>query len=337
MQAYEIQAFGLDGLKLAERPRPEPGPGEVLVRVKAVSLNYRDLMMVLGSYNPKQKLPLVPCSDGAGEVAAIGAGVTRFQPGDRVMSVFSQTWLSGPPTKERSQGTLGSPLDGMLAEYRVLSAEGLVRVPAHLSDAEAATLPCAGVTAWHALVERGGVKPGETVLVQGTGGVSMFALQFARLAGARVICLSSSDEKLERARALGAHETINYRTTPDWDKAAKALTQGVGVDHIVEVGGAATFGRSLRAVRIGGHIAVIGVLGGAGGPDVSLVPVLMQNLRINGVFVGSRDIFESMTRAVEASGLRPVVGAEFPFAEARAAFQCMQDSAHFGKIVVRVG
>ena len=336
MQSYEIQKFGLDGLTLAEREQPEPGPGEALVRVKAVSLNFRDLMMIQGSYNPKQKLPLIPCSDGAGEVAAVGSGVTRVKAGDRVMGIFSQTWIGGPPSKEKSAGTLGSPLDGMLTQYRCLPAEGLVTTPAHLTDEEAATLPCAAVTAWHALVERGQVKAGETVLVQGTGGVSMFALQFARMMGARVICISSSDEKLERARALGATDTLNYKTTADWDKAVRTLTGGVGVDHIIEVGGGATIGKSFRAIRIGGHIAVIGVLGGAASADMTLVPILMQNLRINGVFVGSREIFESMNRAITLGGLRPAVGKIFEYGNALAALQHMQAGAHFGKIVVRV-
>lgn len=336
MQSYEIQKFGLDGLTLAERAKPEPGAGEALVQVKAVSLNYRDLMMMQGSYNPKQKLPLIPCSDGAGEVVAVGAGVTRVKPGDRVMGIFSQTWIAGPPSREKSAGTLGSPLDGMLTEYRCLSAEGLVKTPTHLTDEEAATLPCAAVTAWHALVERGGVKAGETVLVQGTGGVSMFALQFARMMGARVICLSSSDEKLERARALGATDTLNYKTNADWDKPVRELTGGMGVDHIIEVGGGATIGKSFRSVRIGGHIAVIGVLGGAASTDMTLVPILMQNLRINGVFVGSREIFEAMNRAIALSGLRPAVGDVFEYKNASAAFQHMQAGAHFGKIVVRV-
>lgn len=336
MRCYEIQQFGLEGLKQNDRPDPTPGPGEALVRVKAVSLNYRDLMMVLGQYNPKQKLPLIPCSDGAGEVVAVGAGVTRVKPGDRVVNCFSQTWLAGPATKERSAGTMGGPLDGMLTELRVLSAEGLVHTPAHLSDEEAATLPCAAVTAWHALHDSGGVKAGETVLVQGTGGVSIFALQFAKMAGARVIATSSSDEKLARAKALGADEVINYRTNPDWDKAAKQLTGGVGVDHLIEVGGAGTIMRSFRAIRIGGHIAVIGVLAGGASAELSVVPILMQGLRVHGVFVGSRDMLEAMNRAIGLAKLQPVVDQLFAFDHAVEAFRHMQSGAHLGKVVIRL-
>lgn len=336
MRCYEIQQFGLDGLKLTERPDPRPGPGEALVRVKAVSLNYRDLMMTLGSYNPKQKLPLIPCSDGAGEVVEIGDGVTRVKPGDRVMNCFSQSWLSGPASKERNAATMGGPLDGMLTELRVLPAESLVHTPAHLSDEEASTLPCAGITAWHALFESGGLKAGETLLLQGTGGVSIFGLQFAKLAGARIIATSSSDEKLARALELGAHELINYKTNPDWDKAAKQLTGGVGVDHIIEVGGAATLMRSFRAIRVGGHIAVIGVVSGAASAEISVVPILMQGLRIHGVFIGSRDMFEAMNRAILLAGMRPVVDRVFAFDEARQAFLHMQAAAHFGKIVIRL-
>lgn len=336
MRCYEIQQFGLDGLKLTERPDPKPGPGEALVRVKAVSLNYRDLMMTLGSYNPKQKLPLIPCSDGAGEVVEVGAGVTRVKPGDRVMNCFSQTWLSGLASKERNAGTMGGPLDGMLTELRVLSAEGLVHTPTHLTDEEASTLPCAGITAWHALFESGGLKAGETVLLQGTGGVSIFGLQFAKLAGARIIATSSLDEKLVRAQSLGAHELINYKTNPDWDKTAKQLTGGVGVDHIIEVGGAATLMRSFRAIRVGGHIAVIGVVSGAASAEISVVPILMQGLRIHGVFIGSRDMFEAMNRAISLAAMRPVVDRVFAFEEARQAFLHMQSAAHFGKIVIRL-
>jgi NADPH:quinone reductase-like Zn-dependent oxidoreductase len=335
MRCYEIQKFGLDGLASVERPDPTPGPGEVLVRVAASCINFRDLLMVQGLYNPKQKLPLIPNSDGAGTVAAIGAGVTRFKAGDRVCGIFMQSWLSGPPVREKLTSPLGGPFDGMLTEYRVLSQEGLVLTPPHLADEEAACLPCAGVTAWSALIEHGAIQPGETVLLQGTGGVSIFALQFAKLAGARVLITSSSDEKLERARALGADETINYKTTPDWEKRARELTGGGGVDHVVEVGGGGTFGKSLRAIRIGGTISVIGVLGGAGS-DTTLLPVLMQNLRLQGIMVGSREMFEHMNAAVALNRIIPVVDRVFPFDQAPAAYARMASAAHFGKIVVKI-
>jgi NADPH:quinone reductase-like Zn-dependent oxidoreductase len=336
MRCFEVQKFGLDGLAPAERPDPAPGPGEVLVRVSASSINFRDLLMLQGLYNPKQKLPLIPNSDGAGTVAAIGAGVTRFKVGDRVCGIFMQSWLAGPPVREKLASPLGSPLDGMLTEQRVLSQEGLVRTPPHLTDEQAACLPCAGVTAWSALVEHGALKPGDTVLLQGTGGVSIFALQFAKLAGARVIITSSSDEKLERARALGADETINYKSTPDWEKRARELTGGAGVDHVVEVGGGGTFGKSLRAVRIGGTISVIGVLSGAAS-DATVLPILMQNLRLQGIMVGSREMFEHMNAAIALSRMTPVVDRVFPFDQAPEAFAHMANGAHFGKIVVKIG
>jgi NADPH:quinone reductase-like Zn-dependent oxidoreductase len=293
--------------------------------------------MVQGLYNPKQKLPLIPCSDGAGVVVAVGEGVTRVKAGDRVMGLFSQTWITGPPNRERQAGTLGGPLDGTLSEERVFAAEGLVLTPAYLTDIEAATLPCTALTAWQALVERGRLAAGETVLLQGTGGLSISALQIASLMGARVIVTSSSDEKLERARALGAAETINYRTNPDWDKTARALTGGVGVDHVIEVGGAGTLSKSLRAVRIGGHVAIIGALSGGASSEISVVPVLMQNLRINGVFIGNRDMFEAVTRAYAEAEVHPVVDRVFRFGEARAAFDHLASGKHFGKIVIEIG
>jgi len=337
MKAYEIRdGFGLDTLVACERPDPTPGPFQVRVRVKATSLNQRDLMMVEGRYNPRQKLPLIPNSDGAGEVDAVGPGVTRVKVGDRVMGLFSQAWLAGAPSRAAQTSTLGGPLDGALADTMLLHEDGVVLTPAHLSDEEAATLPCAAVTAWSALVTYGGLKAGDTVLVQGTGGVSIFGLQLARMLGARVILTSSRDDKLEKARALGAHEVINYVTTPDWDKAARALTGGMGVDHVVEVGGAGTFEKSLRAVRVGGTVSVIGVLSGGAG-TVPLTPILMQNLRVQGILVGHREGFEAMNRALALHGIHPVVDRVFPFAEARAAFEYLKSGAHFGKVVVRVG
>lgn len=336
MKVYEIRdGFGLDKLVYAERPDPVPGPLQVRVRVKATSLNYRDLMMVEGRYNPRQKLPLVPNSDGAGVVDAVGPGVTRVKPGDRVMGLFAQGWLAGEPSRHVQASTLGGPLDGALADTMLLHEDGAVPTPAHLTDEEASTLPCAAVTAWSALVTQGGLKAGDTVLLQGTGGVSIFALQIARMVGARVILTSSRDDKLERARALGAHEGINYVTTPDWDKTARTLTGGTGVDHVVEVGGAGTFEKSLRAVRLGGTVSVIGVLSGVAG-TLPLTPILMGNLRVQGTFVGHRQSFEALNRALTQHGVRPVVDRVFPFAETRAAFEHLKSGAHFGKVVIRV-
>ena len=336
MKAYEIQkTFGLDALTLVERDEPIPGPGHVLVRVAAASLNFRDLVTVQGIYNPKQPLPLVPLSDGVGEVVRLGGGVTRVAVGDRVAGAFFQRWISGPPTKAKLLSALGGPLDGMLADHVVLHEEGVVAVPAHLGAEEAATLPCAAVTAWSALVELGGLKPGETLLLLGTGGVSISALQFARVIGARVIITSSNDEKLERARALGAAETINYRAVPEWDRKVRELTGGVGADHVLETGGGGTFPRSVRATRIGGTISLIGSLSGVT-TQVNLAPILMQNIRVQGLIVGSREAFEAMNRAVALHRLRPVVDRIFPFAEARAAFEHMAAQGHFGKIVIRM-
>ena len=336
MKAFEVQnKWGLESLKLADRPDPSPGHGQVVIKVKAVSLNYRDLLMVKGQYNPKLPLPLIPVSDGAGEVTAIGEGVTRVKVGDRVAGNFSQKWIAGEPTRARLGESLGGPVDGMLAQYRVLSEEGVVKVPDHLTDEEAATLPCAAVTAWNCLVTLGEMTAGDTVLLQGTGGVSIFGLQLAVASGAEVIITSSSDEKLERAKRLGAAHCINYKTTPDWEKRVKELTSGVGVDHIIEVGGADTFGKSLRAVRIGGSIYLIGNLSG-NTAEVNLVQILMQNIRVQGVLVGSRETFEAMNRAVSLHKLKPVIDRVFPFEEATKAFEYMASGAHFGKICIRV-
>ncbi|MGE0712666.1 MAG: NAD(P)-dependent alcohol dehydrogenase [Planctomycetota bacterium] len=333
MQAYQIAAFGLEQLARVELPDPVPGPGQVVVGVRAASLNYRDLMMVQGRYDPRQALPLVPLSDGAGEVLAVGAGVTRVSVGARVAGVFNQGWLAGAPGRAARKTTLGGPLPGMLAERALLSAEGVVPIPDHLSFAQAATLPCAGVTAWTALMDDGGVRPGETVLVQGTGGVSTFALQLAHAAGARVIATSSSPEKLARARELGAWATIDYRATPDWEQEVRRLTEGEGVDLVVEVGGAETLRRSLGCVRLGGRIAIIGVLSGRK-TELDLAPVLMQRVRLQGVFVGSRAHFEALNRAVAAQRLEPVIDRVFPFAAAPAAFEHLAAGRHQGKVVI---
>jgi NADPH:quinone reductase-like Zn-dependent oxidoreductase len=334
MRAYEIRsADGIDALDLAERPDPVPGPRQVLVRVRASSLNYRDLLTVLDPVSRNIPYPRIPNSDGAGEVVAVGQGVTRFKPGDRVAGCFFQRWIGGPITPQAMHSALGGTLDGLLAELAVLDEDGLVAVPEHLSYEAAATLPCAALTAWHSLVEMGRLKAGQTVLVIGTGGVSVFALQFAVLHGAQAIVLSSSERKLERARELGAWQTINYRATPDWDKAALDVTGDRGVDHVVEVGGAGTLERSMQAARVAGTIGLIGVLtGGAINPTA----VMRKSLRVQGIYVGSRAMFEDMNRAVAAAGLKPVIDRTFSFEEARAAFHHMRDARHFGKIVITI-
>lgn len=337
MRAVEIRgAFGLDHLSAVDRPEPRPGPGEVLLRMRAASLNYRDLLTVEGEYNPRQPLPLIPCSDGVGEVVEIGPGVTRVRPGDRVCGAFAQRWVSGEPTRERLRSTLGGPLDGTLAEWMVLGEEGVVPVPEHLTDEEAATLPCAAVTAWNALAVEGRLTAGDTVLLLGTGGVSIFALQLARLLGLRAIVTSSSDEKLERARELGAWQGINYRQEPQWGARAREATGGRGVDLVLEVGGAGTLEQSLRATRFGGTVALIGVLAGAAAP-LRLPLITMQKIRVQGLVVGDRESFEAMNRAVAHHRLRPVVDRVFPLEEARAAFEHLAAGRHFGKVCLRIG
>jgi NADPH:quinone reductase-like Zn-dependent oxidoreductase len=291
-------------------------------------------MFFKGIYRPDAKFPAVPLSDGAGEVIEIGENVTRWKVGDRVCPIFMQGWLGGALTREKARTALGGgDLDGVLREYGAFDENGLVRVPEHLSYEEAATLPCTAVTAWHALVEFGNLKAGEAVLTLGTGGVSTFAVQLAKLHGARVIATSSSDEKIARVRELGADDTINYKSTPDWDREVFRLTDKVGVDHVVEVGGAGTLPRSLNAVRMGGSIAVIGAL--AGGNGVDPVRILMKSVRLQGIFVGSREMFENMNRAVALNALKPVIDRTFPFEEAREALDYMDSGSHFGKIVLK--
>ena len=334
MRAYQVSAFGLDSLEFVERPTPVPGPGEVLLGLRAVSLNRRDLMVIKGLYNPKMKLPRIPCSDAAGEVVAVGAGVTAWKPGDRVMSIFMQNWLEGPLTKSKARGALGGDIDGVLADYVVLREEGLVAIPGHLSFQQAATLPCAAVAAWNALTT-GEIKPGSTVLIQGTGGVSIFALQLARLKGARVLGISSSDEKLERASAMGLDAGLNYRQNPDWDRWVLDQTGGDGVDLVVEVGGLGTLTRSLKAIRMGGTIAQIGVLTSEA-EALPLGLILHKWARIHGIYVGSRKDFVEMNHAVSLAELRPVAEA-FDWSQTREVLDRMEEGSHFGKMVLTVG
>ncbi len=337
MKAYQFTQFtGPEGLTLADLPEPTPGPGQVLIRVRAVSLNYRDLLVARGQYAGELPAGLTPLSDGAGEVVAVGAGVSRVKTGDRVAGIFFQTWLDGGIKAAYHGSALGGAINGMLAEHVALSEEGVVKLPDYLTYEEAATLPCAAVTAWDGLIEQGHLRAGETVLLLGTGGVSVFALQIAKMHGARVIITSSSDEKLERAKSLGADAGINYKTTPDWDRAVWALTGKQGVDHVIEVGGAGTLEKSLQATRYGGHIALTGVLTGLA-PQVSPLAILWKSLRVDGIYVGSRAMFERLLSALAASGTRPVIDRVFEFGEARAAYEYMESGQHFGKIVVRVG
>ena len=338
--ALRLNAFGLEnvaGLSLEPAPLPALGPTGVHVRLHAASLNYRDLMVALGQYNPNMQLPRILGSDAAGEVVAVGAAVTGFKPGDHVCTLFFQDWLDGEIQPLTGKSALGGAIDGVFATERILPESGLIHAPAHLSFEEAATLPCAALTAWNALVEQGHLRAGQTVLIQGTGGVSLFALQIARMHGATVILTSSSDEKLDRGRRLGAAHTINYKSTPDWDKAANDLTHDIGVDHVVEVGGQGTITRSLSAVRPAGHVHVIGVLSGTGpetGPGIDVRTILRKSIHINGIYVGNRAMFERMNAAISANKLKPIIDRIFPFAEARSAFEHMQHGSHFGKIVL---
>ncbi len=335
MKNYEINEFGIENLTLTERETPAPKANEVTVKFHAVSLNYRDLMMIKGLYNPKLKTPLVPLSDGAGEVVAVGENVTKWKMGDRVCPIFMQGWTDGGIEVSKARTALGGDSDGCLREFGAFDENGLVKIPEHLSYEEAATLPCAAVTAYNALFCSGGLKPDDSVLLQGTGGVSTFALQMASVYGCRAIVTSSSDEKLERAKELGGDDLINYKETPDWDKKVLELTEKRGVDHVVEVGGVATLQKSVNAVKMGGHVAVIGAVAKGAG-EFNPISVLMKSVRLQGIFVGSRQMFEAMNRVISEHRLKPVIDKIFDFSEAREALQYMESAAHFGKIVVKI-
>lgn len=335
MYAYQIETpDGIDAIKQVELPDPEPKAGEVLVRIKANSLNFRDLTITRGGYPRNEKRPVIPLSDGAGEVVAVGEGVTRFQAGDRVVASFFRDWVAGDVTEELMQGSLGGGIDGTLCELVSLPERAWLPIPEHLSFEEAATLPCAAVTAWQALVSLGRVKAGDVVLTLGTGGVSIFALQFAKLHGATVLITSSSDEKLERAKELGADHGINYKTTPDWHDEARRLTGGRGVDQVIEVGGPGTFERSLAATAVSGRVSLIGVLTGGAGA-VNPMAALFNRITVQGIYVGSVEMFTAMNRAIAASKLRPVIDRTFAFDDAIEAYRHLKSGQHLGKVVIR--
>jgi NADPH:quinone reductase-like Zn-dependent oxidoreductase len=338
MRAYQLPkgGAGIDALTKVERAKPSPGHRQVLVKVAACSLNFRDLGIVRGTYRMPSNENVIPLSDGAGEVIEVGSGVTRVKVGDKVAGNFFARWPGGEPPPDVQSTALGGAIDGMLAEYVVLEDEGTVKIPAHLSLEEGATLPCAGVTVWHAMMEHGKMIAGQTVLLQGTGGVSVFGLQFAHAMGMQSVITSSSDDKLAKAKKLGASHTVNYKTTPDWEEAAVEFTGGRGVDHVVEVGGAGTFAKSFGAIRVGGRISMIGNLSG---PATEFNPSLIMGKRANlqGISVGSTQMFEAMNRMITANAITPVIDKVFGFDDVRAAYQHMASGAHFGKIVIRVG
>ena len=333
MKAYQIrEEWSLEYIKLVEIPKPSPGPGEVLVEMKASSLNYRDMVVANRGYGSKTgNLPLIPVSDGVGIVRELGDGVSRVAIGDRVCPLFMQSWISGPPNRERLSATLGGPIDGVMAEFRCFPQDSVSKVPEELTDLEASTLPCAALTAWSALVEEGKLQPGESVLIQGTGGVSLFALQFAKICGARCILISGSNEKMKRAQELGADEVLNYQDLPEWGKRVRDFSGGEGVDHIVEVGGPETLPQSLRAIRPGGTISMIGVLSGSE-MKAQLGLIVTRQIRLQGITVGHRDGFEAMTSAINASGMKPIVDQVYPFTSLPEAMHSLSEAKHFGKI-----
>ena len=333
MKLFQIQdEWSPDHLKLNETSIPSPGPGEVLLEMKAASLNYRDLVVLRRGYGAQTgTLPLIPVSDGAGVVQETGSGVSELSEGDRVCPLFMQNWLAGSPNRKKLSSTLGGPIDGVMAEYRCFPESGVYPVPEHLSDVEAATLPCAALTAWSALIGEGRIQPGESVLIQGTGGVSLFALQFAKMAGARAILISGSEEKMKQASQLGADDVLNYRSQPEWGKIIRDLAGGDGVDHIIEVGGTDTLPQSLRAIRPGGTISMIGVLSGHE-MKAQLGLIVTRQIRLQGITVGHRQGFENMCRAINRHQLKPVVDQVYPFESLPEALDRLAGGQHFGKI-----
>ena len=338
MQAYQLIAGkGISALQRVDTAVREPDPHEVRVRIRAVSLNYRDVMVAQGHYPRASAEPVVPVSDGAGDLVAVGRAVTRFRPGDRVINTFFPGWIDGRPTEEKTAQTFGADSDGVLAEELVASEAALIPIPAHLDYAEAASMPCAGTTAWNALFATGGLKQGDSVLLLGTGGVSIWALQLAKAAGLHVITTSSNDEKLQRVRALGADEVINYRSTPEWHERVREFTRGRGVNLVVEVGGEGTLAKSIAATAMGGTVAVIGGLSGFADTPIAPLELIAGARTLVGIFVGSRAMLEDVCRFVDAHGIHPVVDHVFPFEQAQAAYEYLESGQHFGKVVINVG
>ncbi|WP_411824536.1 zinc-dependent alcohol dehydrogenase family protein [Leptospira sp. 'Mane'] len=336
MKQIQLSSFGIENLKLINASEPgKPNTGEVLVRMRAASLNFRDNLVIAGKYNPKFPTPMVPCSDGAGEVIEIGEGVSEFQVGDRVLATFAPRWIADKATHQEMRHTLGGPLDGTLREYIIFSDSGLVKLPDHLSFEEGATLPCAALTAWSAFHIYSRLVAGEVVVIQGTGGVSLFGLQFAKLSGAKIILTSSSEEKIEKAKALGADFCINYKQTPEWGKEVRHLTKKIGADHILEVGGAGTLEQSITACKPFGVVHLIGILAGRSG-ELNLLPAVMNNIKIQGIVVGGRKAFQEMNHAIEAGVLKPVVDKVFPIEETKEALDYLKSGSHFGKIVISI-
>jgi NADPH:quinone reductase-like Zn-dependent oxidoreductase len=337
MRAYQLAkgGAGIEALVKTERPDPKPAHRQVVIKVAACSLNFRDLGIVRGTYRMPVRDNIIPLSDGAGEVVAVGPGVTRIKVGDKVAGCFFQRWPGGEPPPDVQANALGGAIDGMLAEYALLEEEGVVKLPAHLSTEEGATLPCAAVTAWNAMIEHAKLIAGQTVLLQGTGGVSVFGLQLAHAMGIQAVITSSNDDKLMRAKKLGASHGINYKSTPDWEKAAMEFTGGRGVDHVVEVGGAGTLARSFGAIRVGGRISMIGGLSGAA-TELDPRLIMARRANIQGISVGSTQMFEALNRAVTANAIKPVIDKVFGFDDVQAAYRHMASGAHFGKIIIRV-
>ena len=332
-QAYMITpGSGADKLSLVDRPAGDPGRRQVLVRMRAMSLNFRDLLIANGAYPGGSPQPVVPMSDGAGEVIAVGPECSRFKVGDRVAGIFMQSWIGGEMIQSDGLSALGGAIDGVLVRERLFDEDGLVSIPDHLTYEDAATLPCAAVTAWNAFYGMQSLQPGQSVLILGTGGVSIFALQFAHAAGARVIITSSSDEKLARARALGASDTINYRTTPDWGAEARRLTGGNGVDMVIETGGPGTLGMSIGATKRCGSVQLIGVLAMG---QIDPLAILTGGVIVRGIMVGSREMFEAMNRAIAVNKIKPIIDRVFDFSEAADAYRYLQSAAHVGKVVIR--